>query len=110
MTNPTSLHRRLGRLEAMQPENDHGMPFLWFKTQALDEALVAAKLSLDDGPVFPIRLLGDGIYWPISEHDQARLNEAEMRPDRHPRGLVGRAEPVQGAATPEEQCNQGTPP
>lgn len=53
-----SLHRRLGRLEAMQPENDHEMPFLWFHGQSLDDALDAAGLSLDDGPLFAIEIMG----------------------------------------------------
>ena len=86
MSTSGSLRRRLEKLEAMQPDASQGMPFLWIQEQTLDEALAFAKLSLDDGPVMAIRLVGFGSGWEISEEDQARLDEAATRPDRHKRG------------------------
>ena len=37
---------------------DRGRPFLWFEGRTLGEALAFARLTLDDGPLFPIRIVG----------------------------------------------------
>jgi hypothetical protein len=53
----SSLKRRVGDLEAMQPGEDMGRPFLWCWGRPLADALADAKLTLDDGPFFAIRLV-----------------------------------------------------
>ena len=58
MTSPLNMSRRLDSLEAMQPDGARGRPFLWGTGQSLADALADAKLTLDDKPLFPIRLIG----------------------------------------------------
>ena len=53
------MGRRVKSLEAAQPADDHGRPFLFFpQRQTYEEALAYAGLVDHDGPVFPIRVVG----------------------------------------------------
>ena len=61
MTSPLNMSRRLDSLEAMQPDASRGRVFLWFTGQTLADALAHHKLTLDDKPLFPIRIIG---VWP----------------------------------------------
>lgn len=58
MTSPLNMSRRLDSLEAMQPDDARGRPFLWGTGQSLADALADAKLTLDDKPLFAIFLRG----------------------------------------------------
>ena len=58
MTSPLNMSRRLDSLEAMQPDDARGRPFLWGSGQSLAEALTAANLMLTDKPLFAIYLRG----------------------------------------------------
>jgi hypothetical protein len=53
-------HRTPGEcLEAQQPPEDHGVPFLWFDgRQTYEQALAAAGLLDHKEPVFPIKIIG----------------------------------------------------
>lgn len=53
-----SLDRRLSALEGQQPGVSLGRPFLWPAGHSLADALALAGLSLDDKPLFAIRLVG----------------------------------------------------
>lgn len=73
MSSSTNLSRRLRVLEAMEPESDCGMPFLWPMGQTLDDALGFAGLTLDK-PVLAIRLLGANGSCPVHDRDLHRVN------------------------------------
>jgi hypothetical protein len=53
-----SLEQRVQRLETQFPGAVLRRPFLWASGQSLAEALGDAKLTLDDKPLFAIRLIG----------------------------------------------------
>lgn len=63
------LNKRVEALEAVQPDTDRGHPFLWAEGQPLEDALADAALTLDDKPLFAIRLVG------------VHPGETEPRPD-----------------------------
>ena len=54
----TNLEQRVQRLESHAPDATFGKPFLWGTGQSLANALADASLTLDDKPLFAIRLIG----------------------------------------------------
>ncbi len=52
------LKQRVAALETMAPTADQGRPFLWVQGRPLTAALADAGLTLDDKPLFAIRLVG----------------------------------------------------
>lgn len=54
----SALDRRVERLEAFHRGSEMGRPFLWGQGQSLADALAGQRLTLDDGPLYPIRLIG----------------------------------------------------
>jgi hypothetical protein len=82
MSTSGSLRRRLGRMEAMQPDETLAPAFLWFQGKSLDDALAAAGLTLDK-PVFAIELMGVTDrnvepVCPLHERDRPRLLAATL--------------------------------
>ncbi|MCK9541577.1 MAG: hypothetical protein M0R03_06045 [Novosphingobium sp.] len=53
-----NLNTRVTALESMTPTEDQGRPFLWTQGRPLADALADAGLTLDDKPLFAIRLEG----------------------------------------------------
>ena len=74
-----SLIPRVERLEAQAPDTVWGKPFLWFSSQPLAQALEAAGLTLEDKPLFAIRIVGvppggEPAECPLYERDKHLLD------------------------------------
>lgn len=68
------LKRRVDAMEAKQPDIERGQPFLWGHGQPLAEALADAGLTLEDKPLFAIRLEPPGdVPDPMYEQDRMLL-------------------------------------
>lgn len=76
-----SMNTRLSNLECARPK-ETGRPFLWFSGQSLDDALSIAGLTLADGPLQAIEIIGVmpgaiGSRCPLHDRDRPML-EAEL--------------------------------
>ncbi len=84
------LSKRVEALEVMEPDIQHGMPFLWFAGQSLDDALAYAGLTLEDN-ISAIEITGPG-GCPIHDRERGRLNPLTDVSASSLRGKLGNAE------------------